>query len=114
MPTMILDEDSGDEQDLGIHNLPASQLLAEAEVFNAEKIDNEEEWDDSDELPLSHHVKSKSKKIIKKSYQWDNTQHGRNLILTHNISILRGYLLLPLLMTIHHHCILQSEIGKLT
>ncbi|KAK4885128.1 hypothetical protein RN001_001399 [Aquatica leii] len=30
----LTDEDSGDEQDRSINNLPASQLLAEAELFN--------------------------------------------------------------------------------
>ncbi|KAK4877693.1 hypothetical protein RN001_010199 [Aquatica leii] len=32
----LTDEDSGDEQDLSINNLPASQLLAEAELFSHE------------------------------------------------------------------------------
>ncbi|KAG5890975.1 hypothetical protein JTB14_037961 [Gonioctena quinquepunctata] len=66
----VTDEDSGNAQDVLINNLPASQLLAHAEIYNDEEnvgIESQEDrkemnerqsqedvWDESDNLPLSH------------------------------------------------------------
>lgn len=76
------DEDSGDDNDVAVNNLPASQLLAEAEIYNKDEENEMQElehgtqgmWDESDYLPLSHFVKSKSKK---KMYKWEKLELGK-------------------------------------
>ncbi|KAK4887484.1 hypothetical protein RN001_003755 [Aquatica leii] len=60
-----LTDENLDEQDRSINNLPASQLLAEAELFSHElnlvdenkKNNVEDFWDESDKLPLSEFIK---------------------------------------------------------
>lgn len=53
------DEDSGEEEIVGMNNLPGSQLRAEVEIINdSQTVDNEINSSDSeDDLPLLHFVK---------------------------------------------------------
>ncbi|KAI4464044.1 piggybac transposable element-derived protein 4 [Holotrichia oblita] len=67
------DEDSGDEFDLSLNNLPGSQLGAVSEV----KFHSDDEWSSDDDIPLSTFMKS-SKHMRnnnakdKKKYNWEN------------------------------------------
>ncbi|KAK4882427.1 hypothetical protein RN001_005746 [Aquatica leii] len=86
----LTDEDSGDEQDLSINNLPASQLLAEAELFSHElnlvdedkKNNVEDFWDESDELPLSEFIKIRRKN--NRTYKWEKSDFSGKICNTWN------------------------------
>ncbi|KAJ8928847.1 hypothetical protein NQ314_018532 [Rhamnusium bicolor] len=58
------DEDSGDETEVMLSNLPGSQLRGNVEVFmDQDQEDNlEENWDSEDEMPLSSFKKLKKPK----------------------------------------------------
>lgn len=77
----VTDEDSGDEEYVSVNNLPASQLLAEAEILHRETDDGEDlldndtikdgnldnsVWDEEDDIPIHYF------KILKKSYNWED------------------------------------------
>ncbi|XP_057660717.1 piggyBac transposable element-derived protein 3-like [Diorhabda carinulata] len=79
----VTDEDSGDEDHLDINNLPGSQLLAEAEIFepNVEEdvnisLPSDSGSDDNEEnLPLSdvkRLLKNSQHMYVKKNYAWRN------------------------------------------
>nr|CAH7713431.1 unnamed protein product [Callosobruchus chinensis]CAH7755428.1 unnamed protein product [Callosobruchus chinensis] len=59
----VTDEDSGEEENVVMYNLPGSQLRAECEFSNYDQ-----QWDSDDEKPLSNFVKRKPKKIKKFSF----------------------------------------------
>lgn len=62
------DEDSGEEDDIVVNNLPGAQLRAEAHVVF------EDEWDSDDEKPLSELVERIPKKIKKFNYSQSDLQ----------------------------------------
>nr|CAI5868144.1 unnamed protein product [Callosobruchus analis] len=73
------DEDSGDEDDVILDNLPGSQLLAEAEVLHdstaADTEVSADGFDSEDDLPLSTFgTRVVESKVAKKSrnYKWNN------------------------------------------
>ncbi|KAK9703447.1 hypothetical protein QE152_g29321 [Popillia japonica] len=69
----LTDEDSGDEFDLSLNNLPGSQLGAASEV----KFQSDDEWSSDDNVPLStltkssKHIRNNNAKD-KKKYNWEN------------------------------------------
>lgn len=76
----LTDEDSGEEDDIQINNLPGSQLRAEAEVLESVHELNDlpsvshitaesEIWDSEDDLPLSVYISKKRKLEINNSKQ---------------------------------------------
>nr|CAH7742668.1 unnamed protein product [Callosobruchus chinensis] len=60
----ITDEDSGEEENVVMDNLPGSQLLGECEFSNYDQ-----QWDSDDEKPVSNFVQRKPKKIKKFSLE---------------------------------------------
>ena len=81
----LTDEDSGDENDLSINNLPQSQLLAEADIVGGldvmgieseDQSEIQEEWDDEDDVPLAQLVKRPKLSLTNKSkvYQWSKNE----------------------------------------
>ncbi|XP_056648823.1 piggyBac transposable element-derived protein 2-like [Diorhabda sublineata] len=79
----VTDEDSGDEDHLDINNLPGSQLLAEAEIFEPKveedvniSLSSDSGSDDNEEnLPLSdvkRLLKNSQHIYVKKNYVWRN------------------------------------------
>ncbi|CAH1972135.1 unnamed protein product [Acanthoscelides obtectus] len=68
------DEDSGDENEVDINNLPGSQLMTEVEVVFENKGSNqttvESDFDSDDDLPLSTFLTKKRPKLSKPSYSW--------------------------------------------
>ncbi|CAH1972734.1 unnamed protein product [Acanthoscelides obtectus] len=68
------DEDSGDENEVDINNLPGSQLMAEVEVVFENKGSNqttvESDFDSDDDLPLSTFLTKKRPKLSKPNYSW--------------------------------------------
>lgn len=70
---ILTDEDSGEEDNVAIENLPGAQLRAEAEYQITPVVDDEEDndgFDSEDDLPLSGLIKRK--RIMKKSnYKWE-------------------------------------------
>ncbi|CAH1984377.1 unnamed protein product [Acanthoscelides obtectus] len=68
------DEDSGDENEVDINNLPGSQLMIEVEVVFENKGSNqttvESDFDSDDDLPLSTFLRKKRPKLSKPNYSW--------------------------------------------
>ncbi|CAH1963883.1 unnamed protein product [Acanthoscelides obtectus] len=68
------DEDSGDENEVDINNLPGSQLMTEVEVVFENKGSNqttvESDFDSDDDLPLSTFLTKKRPKLSKPNYSW--------------------------------------------
>ncbi|KAF2903261.1 hypothetical protein ILUMI_02925 [Ignelater luminosus] len=55
--TNLIDEDSGDENELAIDNLPPSQILAETHImdnFDIIAAETQDEWDEHDGVPLTN------------------------------------------------------------
>lgn len=69
----VTDEDSGEEDNVVIDNLPGSQLRIECEV--EAEVDSSNEWDSDDELPLANFVQHKPKKIKSFSYSKQDLTH---------------------------------------
>lgn len=70
---ILTDEDSGDEDDVNVNNLPASQLRAEAELFEQ---NSDEEWEDEDKVSLSELrnliiTKKHFDDIKKRTHKWE-------------------------------------------
>lgn len=70
---ILTDEDSGDDDDVNVNNLPPSQLRAEAELFEQ---NSDDEWEDEDKIPLfelRNQLLSKKRydDIKKKKYYWE-------------------------------------------
>lgn len=63
------DEDSGNEENVDINNLPGSQLLVEAEI-NRSILEEDEEWYEDDLIPLSQLAKKSKVEVLKKKYKW--------------------------------------------
>lgn len=55
----VTDEDSGDEDNVGLNNLPGGQLRAEAEIRHFDINDYESDDDSDDNIPLASLVKRK-------------------------------------------------------
>ncbi|CAH1987929.1 unnamed protein product [Acanthoscelides obtectus] len=68
------DEDSGDENEVDINNLPGSQLMTEVEVVFENKGSNQttvkSDFDSDDDLPLSTFLTQKRPKLSKPNYSW--------------------------------------------
>ncbi|KAF2904606.1 hypothetical protein ILUMI_01568 [Ignelater luminosus] len=75
----LTDEDSGDQNELSINNLPPSQLLAEADIMkNFDIIDAEtqDEWDEDDDKPYVLGVKRKlHNKLVAEALSRDRFEH---------------------------------------
>ncbi|KAK4887144.1 hypothetical protein RN001_003415 [Aquatica leii] len=63
------DEDSGEDDDVTMDNLPGSQLNAPAEAIYGQKEDNL--YDSEDELPLSNFLKEKHFKKKPRNFSWE-------------------------------------------
>lgn len=78
------DEDSGEEDNVEINNLPGRQLRATAEVKLPETLldsQQSDEFDSDDDLPLSHFVKrpKKSKSSNKNEFIWTSNDISSNM-----------------------------------
>lgn len=69
----VTDEDSGEEDNVVIDNLPGSQLRVQCEV------ERSDEWDSDDELPLSNFVQRKPKKLKTFVYSKQDLLHNNFL-----------------------------------
>lgn len=69
----ITDEDSGEEDNVDLNNLPGGQLRAQVEVeLNGDQHNEEDDWESEDDLPLSTFKTAKKKNYSKKNrvFKW--------------------------------------------
>ncbi|KAH1021782.1 hypothetical protein HUJ04_011267 [Dendroctonus ponderosae] len=81
----ITEEDSGDENLVGLNNLPASQLQAPAEINMKPKPYNDDDFSSEDELPLSRLIPKKGVcNWIKKNLSTNNFYFTADDEIPHN------------------------------
>ncbi|KAL3279166.1 hypothetical protein HHI36_016680 [Cryptolaemus montrouzieri] len=68
----VTDEDSGDEDQVGLFNLPGSKLSAPAEIYSDNR-NRDSDFNSEDEISLAELVrKLKGRTKEKKNYHWTN------------------------------------------